>query len=292
LTYNWNNVQSTALSGAQEASIKATAQASFPTVGQRTAEMADLVQLNGSLTDTQKVIAEFWAGGLTTVSPPGMCICIWKLFVELQQTAHTRGWDAFFYSGLELSIHLFEAGRLVWGLKKANMQARPIQEIRRDYRGQTLQSWDGSTIAGEAWVPYQASNFVTPPFADFPSGHSAYSRSFANVMTRWFGASIPSLPIRSQSDLYLLSPLFTGSTEELRFGSWTVPQGTSEVQPGVVPAADITLTWTSWQDLAESAGVSRQYGGIHCASAHTGGVALANALSTELVPAWNITVPA
>lgn len=291
LTYNWNDVRSTVLSGAQETTIKAAGQSEYPNTSERQEEVADLVAVNGSLTDTQKVIAEFWAGGPTTVSPPGMFIWMWKLFVELQQTAHTRSWDAFFYSGLELAIHLFETGRLVWGLKKANMQARPIQEIRRLYRGQNLQTWNGSTVAGEAWVPYQASNFVTPPFADFPSGHSAFSQSFANVMSRWFGASIPVLPTASTSDLYLLSPLFTGRTEALRFGSWTIPQGTSEVQPGTVPATDITLSWTTWQDLADSAGISRQYGGIHCISAHTGSVALANALSTELIPAWSISLP-
>lgn len=287
LTYNWNNVISTGLTGGQENTIKGVAQTAFPTDSARDSEVDEMLTLSQALTDEQKVLAEFWAGGPTTVSPPGMFIYIWKQFMASTLLAHTRGYDYFFYSGLELAINIFEAGRLTWGLKASNMQARPIQEIRRRYRGTSLKKYDGTTISGESWVPYQEANFVTPPFADFPSGHSTFSKVFALVMTKWFGDAIPSTRPINWSDLSLICPLF--GAETVPFGKYVIPSKSSLIEGGVVPAAEITLSWPTWSSMAESAGISRQYGGIHCASAHTSSVLLATELHNELNSVWNIS---
>jgi hypothetical protein len=247
-----------------------------------------------TLTDTQKVIAEFWAGGPFTVAPPGMFVWFWKEYMLSTNTTINHDYTSFFYSAFELGIQLFEISRLVWGLKKDNMQARPIQDIRRLYASVpadgTIKKYDGTNIAGNVWVPYQASNFVTPPFADFPSGHSGFSQCFANVMTKWFGSSIPSTTPRTVSDMNLLSKIFTGVNQTTSFGSYTIPAGVSEIQSGIVPASPITLTWSTWQDMATSAGVSRQYGGIHCVSANTGSQVVANNLLGYVNTNWGITV--
>ena len=54
------------------------------------------------------------------------------------------------------------------------------------------------------------------------------------------------------------------------------------IQHNVVPSDDITLSFSDWNSLANSAGISRKYGGIHATSAHTASVALANELHTRL----------
>ncbi len=55
--------------------------------------------------------------------------------------------------------------------------------------------------------------------------------------------------------------LFTGSD---RFpNSAVVPAGFSSVEPGVVPAQAITLSWPTFSAAADEAGISRLYGGIH-----------------------------
>jgi hypothetical protein len=176
---------------------------------------------------------------------------------------------------LDLSLHLFETGRLVWGLKKAHMEARPIQEIRRLYRGVSVVKYDGTPILGESWVPYQETDFVSPPFADFPSGHSAFSHSFAAVMTRWFGADIERRVV-DLGDIALISPALQPQSGE--FGVFVFDAGKSLIQTGIVPAAPVVLRWDTWSAMAESAGISRKYGGIHATSAHTGSVAAAEAL--------------
>jgi len=283
LTYGWQDVRSTVLNAAAESAIKSSADAFFVAdPAARTAEIAEIVAITGSLTDAQKVSAEFWAGGPNTVSPPGMCIWFWKEFVRSRLVAD----QAVVFSGLDLAIHVFETSRIVWGLKRDHMEARPIQEIRRLYRGQTLTGYNGLPVAGESWVPYQESNFVTPPFADFPSGHSAFSQSFANVMAAWFGAAIPVTTAKQRTDMKFLSPALA-SAQTAPFGTFVFPAGASQIQTAV-PAASVTLSWSTWQDMANAAGLSRKYGGIHATSAHLGSQAAANSLHTYLKSLWAI----
>jgi hypothetical protein len=293
LTYGWGDVTSTGLSSAQETAILDAAQTFFPGTASsyddgsaRANEIAEVITITGNLTETQKMIAEFWAGGPFTVSPPGMFIWFWRQYMAAIDVAKTVGLQSFFYSGLDLAIHLFETGRLVWNSKKINMQARPIQEIRRMYRGQTLTKYDGTSILGEAWVPYQESNFVTPPFPDFPSGHSAFSQTFANIMKKWFGEKIEDRQ-RSLENLSLISPIFNASQTN-HFGTFLMPVESSQIQFNVVPSQILKFTYTTWQEMANEAGLSRKYGGIHATSAHTGSQALANALYGYLQAVWNI----
>jgi hypothetical protein len=279
LTYNWGNVTSSCLTTEDETSLFSIANTYYPNEATRQSEISEVVTITNTLTNLQKCEAEFWAGGAKTVSPPGMCIYFWKQFIFLQDPSfHTL-----FYSGLELAISLFEVGRLVWALKKEHLQCRPIQDIRRLYRGQTVKKYDGTDIMGEEWVPYQESDFVTPPFADFPSGHSAFSQSFAKVMSKWFGESIPLTSINHVHDLKLICPSMKAQAE--CFGVFVFPPNTSEIQENV-PASTITLRWNTWQDMANSAGLSRKYGGIHATSAHTGSQALAKDLFDILQERW------
>lgn len=289
LTYGWNDVRSSCLTVGDEAAIKAAALAHYVTGAARTAEIAEVVEITNHLTDTQKMIAEFWAGGPGSVSPPCIAFVLWNIFIfAYGQTRVPLHYDTYFFSGLEMAIHVFEAGRLIWGLKKQAMQARPIQEIRAAYRGQTLKNGFGAVVQGESWTPFQETHFVTPPFADFPSGHSGFSQVFALVMTKWFGAVIPSTVPLADVDLSLISPVFP-ALSPITFPTFIMPAGASQIQPGgAVPAADITLTWTTWQEMADSAGISRKYGGIHATSAHTSSQALGLALHTAITNRWNV----
>ncbi len=285
LTYKWQTVRSSCLTPQDEKDISGVAVQHFTTsAAQRNAEIADVLAISESLTDQQKVQAEFWAGGPNTVSPPGMFMWMWKEHMLALRVAQYQSLDVFFYSGLELAINIFEVSRIVWGLKLQFTEARPIQEIRRLYRGQVLTKFDGTTTTGESWVPYQEANFVTPPFPDFPSGHSAFSQAFASVMTVWFTPRIPTTAPKPRSDLALLSPSL--NTQSHSFGVFVFPAGASGIQAGVVPAHPITLSWETWQSMADSAGLSRKYGGIHAASAHTGSQALSKRLQTIIRSHW------
>lgn len=288
LTWSWMSVRATVLSGEDGTIAQNAAKAAFisdPLA--KAAEIAEILALSQTLTDDQKVQAEFWAGGPNTVSPPGMVLWFWRTYMQATNTPATRGWSALVYSGLDLAAHIFETARLVWGLKKVFMEARPIQYIRANHRRETITLYDGTATTGEHWVPYQETNFITPPFADFPSGHSAFCQSFVNVMTEWFGPTIPAAAYTA-TDLQLLSPALPSGEQSLVLGTWIFPAGASQIQMGLVPAAPVTVSYTTWQELADAAGLSRKYGGIHATSAHVGSQALANSLHVRMLMRWGI----
>lgn len=286
-TPRWNDVSSTCLTAQDESDLSGLAAPYFPDASERQTEIAALVSMTANLTDSQKVIAEWWAGGPYTVTPPGIMMWYWKTYMATYNIATTQGIRAFLLSGLEATIGLFEAGRVVWGQKLGYTQSRPIQEIRRTYIGQRVTGYDGQGVSGELWLPYQEPSFITPPFPDFTSGHSAYSKIFADIMANWFGDAIDTSKTASLSDLNLVTADLT-NYQQNPFGTVVFPIGSSLVQPGVVPAQPITITFTSWSDLAESAGISRQYGGIHAISAHTGSLAIVAGLYPMIQAYWSL----
>ncbi len=279
LTYTWDNVLSSCLTEGDEQTIQASVE---PATGAaRDAEIDEVKDYAANLTDEQKIIAEFWAGGPGTVSPPLMFIWLWKEYMRILPTITCPN---IMFSLQDLAIHLFEMGRVTWRLKAAHMEDRPIQEIRRRFTGQQIQSWNG-TVDGAQWVPYQEANFVTPPFADFPSGHSAFSKSFALTMNKWFGTSIT-----KTSTFYdqqkLICPLFQ-TNETINYGDFVVEPGTSQIE-ATVPSTAITLSFTDWNQMADSAGISRLYGGIHAETANQSSKDTAVQVDTYINSTWDI----
>jgi hypothetical protein len=285
LTMNWGAVKSAGLSAAQEETIRGTASTEFlGTSPERTAEITALVEVCNGLTDSQKIIAEFWAGGPGTISPPGMAMWMWAQFMR----ATNQCLEYVVWSGLDLAVHLFEGSRITWALKKQYKEARPIQVVRHLFPDSLLSNYSGGEVTGAMWVPYQTASFVTPPFPDFPSGHSTFSQCFTLVMKRWFGDRIPN-KVCSFASLPLLSPLFVKNTD-VNLRAIVVEKGSSEIQPKVTPATAVVLEFDTWQDIAESAGISRQYGGIHAQSAHLGGQAVARGVHEALKESWKLRV--
>ncbi|MFO0874718.1 MAG: hypothetical protein U0575_12210 [Phycisphaerales bacterium] len=101
------------------------------------------------------------------------------------------------------------------------------------------QTYGVDWVLADRWMTYQASNFVTPPFPGYTSGHSTFSRSSAEAMTLLTG-----------------SEYFPGG-----LGEFVVPAAWLKFEKG--PSAPITLQWASYFDAADEAGVSRIWGGIH-----------------------------
>ena len=203
-----------------------------------------VLDLSAGLTDKEKSISEYWADGPTSETPPGH----WHLFAQyLARRDHhgnnERGVDLDVKMFFALSNAIFDAGICSWDNKRVFDSVRPITAIRTLFGGQQVLAWGGPyqgtrLIDGATWLPYQPSTFPTPPFAEYGSGHSTFSAAGAEILT-----------------------LFTGSP---RFGlSVVVPAGSSKVEPGLTPAANIVLTWPTFSAAANEAGLSRRYGGIH-----------------------------
>lgn len=267
LSPEWGSVQGF-ISTADKAQATALAETFFPSPDAWAKEVQTVVDAAANLTDRQKMIAEFWAGGPGTITPPG----IWNFIAGVMARCHNISLkeEATMWGALGAAV--FDAGIVAWTMKRAHMQSRPIQEVRRRYRGQTLTSWDGSAVAASAWLPYQEANFVTPPFPDFQSGHSTFSAAAARVLYYTFDSSSVNMNGKTvDANLGIISTLFSGSSSKVVLSSLFVGAGASKVQSST-PVTGLSLSWSSFDDLAREAGESRIYGGIHVESSNQAGM--------------------
>lgn len=207
--------------------------------GQYLKQAQQVLNYSANLTDREKVIAEYWADGPNSELPPGH----WALFAEFVSARDHHSLDEDVKMFFAMTNAVLDASVSSWNFKRVYDYIRPVSAIHFLFAGQQVRAWAGPglgtrLIDGATWQPYQASTIVTPPFPEYVSGHSIFSGSAARVLK-----------------------LFTGSD---RFGhSVTIPAGHSVVEPGLVPASEVTLRWRTFSDAAEEAGISRRYGGIH-----------------------------
>lgn len=236
-TPHWGNVTPFALPSGS--ALRPMAPAQHPSA-EYASQAADLIALSAGLTDFQKVTAEYFADGPSSEFPPGH----WALFAQVvsRRDAHTLDDDVKMFFALGNAV--LDAGICAWDAKRAYDSVRPVTAIHFLYAGQTIQAWvpfsGTQSIPGELWRPYQLATVVTPPFPEFFSGHSVFSAASAEVLKS-----------------------FTGSDA---FGyEVTIKKGTSIGEFGLVPAADLTLSFPTFSSAADAAGMSRRWGGIHFA---------------------------
>jgi hypothetical protein len=223
-------------------------------------QCAQVLVYSANLTHTQKVIAEYWADGPSSELPPGH----WCLFAQYVSARDAHDLDADVKMFFALTNAIFDASISAWDAKRAFDSVRPVTAIHHVFKGKQVRAWGGPKkgpryMLGEKWQPYQAATVVTPPFPEYISGHSIFSAAGAEILTK-----------------------FTGSDA---FGaSVTIPAGSSAVEPGTVPAQDVTLAWPTFADAAAQAGLSRRYGGIHFAGGDLVGRALGRVVAEQ---AWD-----
>ena len=219
-------------------------------------QTADVLARSGALSDEHKVLAEFWADGPHTWTPPGHWVQL-AVGVSLRDR-HTLAEDVALY--LALTGGVLDAGIASWEAKRHFDYVRPATAIAHLYAGQDVHAWRGpgmgaGEIDGAEWQPYQRSTFVTPPFAEYVSGHSTFSRAAAEILTAFTGSGA------MYDGSTLLGRDYDGNGEEDLLGQHIADVGSLTFDTG--PASPVILTWSSFRDAADEAGISRLYGGIH-----------------------------
>jgi hypothetical protein len=246
-TPHWGNVIPFAL--ASGSALRPGPPATYPSQAY-TDQAVEIITLSAGLNDVEKVTAEYFADGPNSEFPPGH----WALFAQFvsRRDAHSLDDDVKMF--FALSNALLDASICAWDAKRAYDSERPGTAIHFLFAGQMITAWGGPfqgtrSIRGEDWQPYQLSTVRTPPFPEYFSGHSIFSAAGAEVLKS-----------------------FTGSDA---FGdSVTIKAGTSRGEPGVVPTSDVTLSWPTFSDAADAAGMSRRWGGIHFAQGDLTGRAI------------------
>ena len=228
-TPQWGRITPFALkSGSQ---LRPGAPERYPSDGYKR-QADDILAFSAGLTDTQKVIAEYWA------NPPAPMIWAQHAQFISQRDGHDLDDDVKMFFALTNAFA--DALIAVWDAKRTYDSERPITAIHFLYAGTPVTAWGGpgqgtQVIDGATWRPYL---LATPPFPEYVSAHSAVS-----------AASVEILALFTESD---------------HFGaSFTQAAGTSSIEPGLTPATDVTLSWPTFSGAANQAGISRRYGGIH-----------------------------
>lgn len=140
--------------------------------------LAQVKQLGSSTSSTrtpeQAQIAEFWANGAGTETPPGHWQAVLATIAEQQQLNLLATVRLYAAAGMALA----DAGIAAWDVKYDPAFWRPITAIQQADR-------DGNpaTEGDPSWQPL----ISTPPFPAFPSGHSTFSAAAATVAGQLLG---------------------------------------------------------------------------------------------------------
>ena len=204
------------------------------------ADVDSMLRFSAGLDLQGKLSVEYWADGPDSELPPGH----WALFAQYvsQRDRHSIDKDVqMFFAMHNASL---DAGIVAWHLKRKYDGVRPISAVRYLRQGTQVLAWGGpgrpiELIAGEKWTPYNPGSNLTPAFPGFISGHSTFSSASATVLRT-----------------------FTGSD---RFGFSTVlPINFGRVEPNI-PPIPTTISYATFSDATDDAGLSRLYAGIHFA---------------------------
>ena len=220
------------------------------------AQAEEVVAFSAELTDEGKLIAEFWEDAAGTSFPPGTFMTFGQ-FVSARDD-HTLHQDAKMF--LALGNAVMDSGIATWEAKVFYDYVRPVRAIRdlgelgligtpgvdalTGQEGHFIEAWagpglDAQTVLADNFITYQTPGLdVSPPFAEYTSGHSGFSAAGAAVL-----------------ELAAASDAFGGAV--------TFAPGSSRFEPGITPSEPVTLAWDTFSEAADEAGLSRLYGGIH-----------------------------
>lgn len=189
------------------------------------AEALEVYDTTKALTPEQAAIARFWSDDpMLSPTPPGHWISIgWKILDDrnsgLAESADVMA---------RLGIAQADAFIANWEAKYRYDLLRPVTYIRR--------------VIDKTWEPL----LITPPFPEYPSGHSTQSGAGAAVLTALFGPDVA----------------FADGTH--------IDDGLPE------------RTYSSFWEAANEAGISRLYGGIHFRAAIDNGLAQGDCIGNHV----------
>ena len=238
-TPQWGLVTPFALSSGDE--FRPGPPAQYPS-GDYLAQANELIELSAGLTDSQKATAEYFADGPSSEFPPGHW-CLFAGFVS-RRDGHTISQDVRMF--FALGNALLDASIAAWDAKREYDSVRPVTAIHYLFTTGALgniEAWGGpcagtQLIPASQWRPYQLATVVTPPFPEYYSGHSIYSAAGAEVLKSFTGSDALGVSV-------------------------TIPKDSFRGEPGCGPASDVVLSFPTFSDAANAAGMSRRWGGIH-----------------------------
>ena len=130
------------------------------------AQALEVCEVRKTLTDEQKAIAGFWSDdAMLSTTPPGHWVTIALGVIERENLDASRAADVLARLGMAVADGFIAC----WASKYDHDLLRPVTYIKR--------------LIDKTWEPL----LITPPFPEYPSGHSTQSSAAAEVLTALFG---------------------------------------------------------------------------------------------------------
>ncbi|MGO4919515.1 vanadium-dependent haloperoxidase [Maribacter spongiicola] len=222
-------------------------------------EVQEVVDLQANLSDEDIALVEFMRDGPQSVQQAGH----WLKFAQdvSRRDNHTLDQDVKMYFLTEITA--MDAFIASWDSKMFYDYARPYALVHEYYKDKTIKAWGGPGVGiiemkGQDWRPYSPDIFLCPPFPSYTSGHSTISGGCAEVLRLFTG------------DEYF------GETVELMPGTLTEIDAAFYGKP-------VTITFPTFTESANMAGMSRVMGGYHIQADNIAGLELGRDVAKQ---AW------
>ncbi|WP_412028139.1 vanadium-dependent haloperoxidase [Deinococcus yunweiensis] len=191
-------------------------------------QVREVLAYSAGLTAQHQATAHHWADGPGGEGLPGLWTAL-AAYVS-RRDAHAPDQDVKMY--LVLTGALMDASVACWATKQRYGAVRPQAAVHALLGGRIVRGWDGAAhgdaaFPADCWQPFVAA----PPWPGYPSAHSTLSAAAAQVLC-----------------------LLTGS-DVFGAGATVLPPGTGQAPPP-------RLSWATFTDAADEAGLSRRYAGL------------------------------
>ena len=221
-----------------------------------------VMEMQTRLSEEMKVMAQMWShDGGYVATPAGH----WNHFAQQVSLRDGHSLDDDVKMFLALNGALLDAGIAAWDAKTTYDSVRPITAIRMLFKGQTIGGWLGRDkgfgyLPGEEWRPYQWNATISPAFAEYVSGHSAFAAAAAEILKRFSG-----------SDRFHDPKVRVGDLDRDHYreamGTYKVARRHGAFDR-LAPRHEVILVWQTFSEAAEQCGMARIYGGVHIMDAN------------------------
>ena len=195
----------------------------------------EVLLLSAMLDDQMKLKAEFFDNKIVSLGLSALTASL------------TRGHslEEFVHLDFLTNMAAFDAGIATWRSKYEHDAVRPFSAIQAVYGDDEVYAWGGPYMGPTMLPASQWKSYLEE--ADHPEYPSA-STCFCNAHAQ-------------SARLLLGTDLIAGGGAPGFITPY--PAGSSRIEPGLVPATDTQVVYTTWTEFAEDCGESRIWAGVH-----------------------------
>lgn len=231
VTPYWGQVKPISYRSPKEFSITPPVNSNHNNRAAYKAQADEILAASAGLDDQKKMQAEFWNDKINSLGRVAGTAAFEQYHMDIEKAVQYVA---------TVDIAIFDVSIATFAFKRQYDSVRPTTAIRYLYGDKKITAWGGpgkgtvNDITGNEWRSY----LPTADHTEYPSASTAYCLAYAQAARRFLGSDQLSM-------------------------TQTMPKGSSFVEPGITPAADVTIHYDNLTDMANACRMSRILGGVH-----------------------------